>query len=160
MNETVVIGIGNAARGDDGAGLAVARRLRRDDIEGASVVESDGDMTALLQAFEGRRRCILVDASRGGLRPGTVRRFEAHGQRLPAFLGAGSTHALGLADAIELARTLGQLPAVVVVYAIEGRSFQDGGAMSPSVRNAVQIAERCIRAEIDLGRDGFIPAEA
>lgn len=148
MTGTLVIGIGNPVRGDDGAGRAVARRLRWSGVEGAVVVESDGDIAALLDAFHGQTRCILVDASHSGLRPGSVQRFDAKLEALPASLGRGSTHALGLADALGLARTLGRLPAEVVVYAIEARSCQLGDPLSGPVRHAVEAVARRILAEI------------
>ena len=148
MKKTLVMGIGNEARGDDLAGLAVARSLRLGGLWECEVAESDGDVAALLQAFKGRTQVILVDACYSGVPPGTLHRFDAHAQRLPASLGAGSTHALGLADAIELARTLGELPPAVVVYAIEGLSYRPGDTLSPPVQRAVQVLERRIRAEI------------
>lgn len=148
MTGTVVVGIGNPARGDDAAGREVARRLRGSDLPDTQVVESDGDVAALIQTFEGRTRCIVVDASHCGLRPGTVQRLEAHAGALPASFAAASTHALGLADAIELARALGQLPAAVVVYAIEGRSYAPGGGLSGPVRHAVAVVARRIRREV------------
>ena len=55
-----------------------------------------------------------------------VRRFEAHEQPLPASSLRTSTHSLGVVEAIELARSLGELPRHVVVFAIEGRSFEPG----------------------------------
>ena len=60
-----------------------------------------------------------------------------------------STHGFGLAAAIELGRTLGQLPAHVVVYAIEGKSFDTGAALSGPVAAAVSVVAERIRSEID-----------
>ena len=148
MTGTVVVGIGNPARGDDAAGREVARRLLGSDLPDTQVVESDGDVAALVQAFEGRTRCIVVDASHCGLRPGTVQRLEAHARALPASFAAASTHALGLTDAIELARALDQLPEAVVVYAIEGHSYAPGRGLSEPVRHAVALVARRIRREI------------
>jgi hydrogenase maturation protease len=48
-----------------------------------------------------------------------------------------STHALGVAEAIELARALGRLPARLEVYAIEGARFTAGAGLSPAVEQAV-----------------------
>ena len=49
---------------------------------------------------------------------------------------ASSTHALGLAEAVELARSLGRLPQRVVVYGIEGESFAFGKGLSAAVAAA------------------------
>ena len=48
-----------------------------------------------------------------------------------------STHLIGLADALELARALGRLPPRVVVYGIEGHRFGVGDPVSPAVAAAV-----------------------
>jgi hydrogenase maturation protease len=146
----LVVGIGNTHRGDDRAGLAVARLLRASLRGQASVAESDGEVGALVEALGRERRVIVVDASRSGLRPGTVRRFQAHRDPLPAALGASSTHALGLAAAIDVARALGQLAAEVTVYAIEGRRFGIGDALSPEVQDAVRDVARDIASQLGV----------
>ena len=81
---------------------------------------------------------MLVDAVSSGAPPGTVHRFEPNGTPLPAELfGASSTHALGLAEALELARSLDRLPEHVVVLGIEGASFDFGKGLTPEVAAAV-----------------------
>lgn len=148
----LVVGIGNPHRGDDRAGIAVARLLRRHRLQDrARVTESDGDVAALLETLQGGERVILVDASQSGIRPGTVRRFQAHHHPLPASVGASSTHALGLAAAIDLARTLGRLPPEVTVYAIEGRTFGIGEGLSPEVHEAVRDVARDIASDLGIG---------
>lgn len=148
MTPPLVVGIGNPHRGDDRAGLAVARLLRDSLRDRARVDESDGDVGALVEALGRERRVIAVDASHSGIRPGTVRRFQAHLRPLPAAVGASSTHALGLAAALDLARALGQLAAEVTVYAIEGRTFGIGDSLSPEVQDAVRDVAREIALEL------------
>ncbi len=142
MSATLVIGVGNRDRGDDGAGLAVARLVRQRPPPGALVLEQDGGAGALLEAWRGAQRVVLVDAASGG-EPGEVRRFEAHRERLPSSLLHASTHSWGVAEAVEMARALGELPPSVVVYAICGRVFETGRrGLSPEVEGAVgRVAE-------------------
>jgi hydrogenase maturation protease len=135
---TLVIGIGNAWRGDDGAGLAVARRVRERAAAGVDVREIEGDASAILDAWAGAERVVVVDAAASGAPPGTVRRFDARAEPLPAQLLRSSTHAFGVPDAIELARALGRLPGTLEVYAIEGESFVAGDRLSPAVERAVR----------------------
>jgi hydrogenase maturation protease len=151
-----VVGIGNPSRGDDGVGIAVARRLRERDLPRVRVVESNGDVGTVMQAFADYAQVILVDASHGGARPGAVRRFDARAERLPLALGGSSTHGLGLAEAIELARALGALPPSVAVYAIEGRAFDRGDPLSRAVAAAALEVEERIVSEVGAGqgRDG------
>jgi hydrogenase maturation protease len=126
----MVIGVGNDWRGDDGAGLAVARL--------AGGAEHSGDCTRLVDAWAGEEAVALVDASSSGVPPGTVLRLDAAAGPLPAQALRSSTHAFGVAEAIELARALGRLPPVVLVYAIEGDRFDAGAGLSPPVRVAVE----------------------
>lgn len=148
---TLVIGVGNELRGDDAAGIAVARRLREaPDLE---VRELHGEPTGLLDAWEGRDAVVLVDTMRSGAQPGAIRRMDASQTRLPAELrGSTSTHAVGLGDTLELARAIGRLPARVVVYAIEGRRFEAGAPMSDAVRSGIDELAARVLDEIRAAR--------
>ncbi|HEX5901223.1 MAG TPA: hydrogenase maturation protease [Solirubrobacteraceae bacterium] len=133
----ILIGVGNAWRGDDGAGLAVARRLRELSPPGVEVRELEGDATALVEAWSGADQVVVVDAAQSGAPAGTVRRFDARSGPLPVRSLRSSTHAFGVSDAVELARALGRLPGQLDVYAIEGASFAAGDGLSPDVERAV-----------------------
>ena len=149
MSGTVVIGVGNRARGDDAAGLEVVRRLRAQAAAAADVLESDGDAAELMDAWAGYARAIVVDAARGGGAPGTIHRFQAAHTPLPATLLATSTHDFGVACAVELARALGRLPAELVVYAVEGEDYGPGHGLSAAVEAAVAALAARIRAELE-----------
>jgi hydrogenase maturation protease len=148
MTPTVVIGVGNRDRGDDGAGLEVARLLRQCPPPGTLVIELDARADDLREAFRGADRVVVVDAASGG-EPGTVRRFEAHREPLPAAILRGSTHAWGVAEAVETARALGELPPVMIVYAIFGRCFEPWTRrLSPEVERAVAAVADALQSEI------------
>jgi hydrogenase maturation protease len=135
----LIVGIGNTRRGDDAVGLRVARRLQPHGGRGGiDVLEHDGEPLALLEIWDGARAVVLVDAIRSGAAPGAIARIEASAAAVPASLRSGaSTHAIGLAEAIELARALRRLPARVVVFGVEGRSFDRGRALSAEVEASV-----------------------
>ena len=142
----LVIGAGNAFRRDDAAGLEVARRLRALVGPDVDVIEAGGDLSALCDLWSGRDCVILLDAVRSGADGGTVHRLDALAQSLPAGMAHGSTHGLGIADAVELARALGTLPASLIVYGIEGCDFGNGTGLSPRVALAVEsLAQRIAR---------------
>ncbi|MGI9417654.1 MAG: hydrogenase maturation protease [Geminicoccaceae bacterium] len=137
---TLIIGVGNADRGDDGAGLAVASRLheRLDHECGIHVIEHWGEATGLVEAMEGWDQVLIIDASESGASPGSYRIFEAGETALPSDLSETSSHGFGVLQAIELARTLGMLPAQCRVYAIEGEAFETGAPLSDAVGGAVE----------------------
>ncbi|UCG22946.1 MAG: hydrogenase maturation protease [Chloroflexota bacterium] len=146
--EKLIIGVGNAFRGDDGVGLIVAQRLRELTLPGVTVLEQSGEGAALVESWEDAGRVIVVDAVSSGSEPGKIHRFEAAGRPLPALFSGGSTHAFGLAEAVELARQLNRLPPSLVIYGIEGKSFDLGTGLSPEVESAVEILTERIAREL------------
>ena len=149
----VIIGVGNEYRGDDGAGIAVARRLRALFPNGPTILEESGEGAALMQAWQGAAWVMLVDAVSSGAPPGTIHRLDAGAAPLPAGFFHYSTHAFSLAEAVELARSLDQLPSHLIVYGIEGENFHAGLELSPSVEQAmealVEQAAEELRAALD-----------
>jgi hydrogenase maturation protease len=141
----LIVGIGNADRGDDAVGCEVVRRLRERTPEGVEVLHESGEATRLLRLLQEADIAILIDAAVSGGVPGTVRRFDAGARSLPSGLAELSSHGFGLAQAIELARALGAVPRRCIVYAIEGRGFEPGAPLSPEVAHAATaLAERII----------------
>jgi hydrogenase maturation protease len=143
----IVIGIGNAFRGDDAAGLAVARALGDD----PRVIVHEGEPIDLLDRWEGAGEVVVVDAARSGAAPGTIHRLDD--LAAPVATG-GSTHAFGLAETLALAHALGRAPARLTVIGIEGERFRAGDGLSPAVATAA--AE--VAAEL-RGRLGHAAAE-
>jgi hydrogenase maturation protease len=126
----LVIGVGNEFRGDDAIGLIAARRLRE---YGVLAHEHQGDIATLMEKWKGADSLILIDAVAPGHSAGAIYRFDASASALDRELFNTSTHAFGLADAVELSRTLGTLPRRVVVFGIEARNLSIGIDMSPEV---------------------------
>jgi hydrogenase maturation protease len=141
----LLLAIGNRDRGDDGIAATVvdaaAARLPAD----VEMVRAPQDTAALLDRLDGVAALVVVDACRSGAAPGTVHRFEAHAAPLPAATFGWSSHALSIAQTLELARTLALLPPVCVVYAVEGAQFALGAGLSPAVAAAADgVAARII----------------
>ena len=140
--------MGNPWRRDDAAGLVVARRLRGTLPAEVDVLEREGEPTALIDSWDGADRVWLVDAVSSGAEAGTVHRVDASRDALPAELFRTSTHHVGLAEAVELARALGRLPERIVVYGVEGERFDVGDELTPSVGDAVEQVVRALREEV------------
>jgi len=143
-----VIGIGNPDRGDDAAGREVARRLRSLAPSGLSIIELEGEATAILAAFEGVDAAFIVDACDSGGLPGKVLRMDAADSNLPGVSFGLSSHGFGLHEALALARTLGMLPRRCVVYGIEAASFDIGAPVSATVELGVEETIERLRVEI------------
>jgi hydrogenase maturation protease len=148
MAEVLVIGIGNEYARDDAAGLLVARALKAQGWQRVKVLEQSGEGAALIEAWQGSELVIVIDAARSGGAPGIIRRFDAGREPLPAHSFRGSTHALGLYEAVEVSRSLNQLPRRLIVYAIDGTDFAPGIGLTPNVERAISVAVRVVDGEI------------
>jgi hydrogenase maturation protease len=149
----VVIGVGNWLRHDDAAGLEIARRLRsRANAAGIAVREHEGETLGLLEQWDGVDGVILVDATHSGAAAGTIHRVDASSQPIPAGLtSSSSTHAVGVGEAIELARALQRLPRRIVVYGVEGRRFDSGRGISGEVQAVIAaLADAVLREASEL----------
>lgn len=145
----LIIGVGNPLRHDDAAGLEVARRVRplvRSNR--IAVLEHEGETLGLIERWNDAAAAVLVDAIRSGARPGTIHRIDASVWPIPTGLrSSSSTHAVGVAEAIELARKLGRLPARVVVYGVEGAHFDAGRGLSQEVRAVIPALVEAVLGE-------------
>jgi hydrogenase maturation protease len=149
----LVIGVGNPARRDDGAGPAVVAALReRLGVDaakrrGVRLIDHWGEGTSLAAAMAGWPAVVIVDAAIGSVPPGSYRRFHAAAAAaaLPAGLGETSTHGFGVAHAVELARALGALPLCCLVYAIGAHAFEHHAPLCDAVARTVDaVADRII----------------
>jgi hydrogenase maturation protease len=149
--------VGNAFRGDDAVGLVVLERLRevlpaapisntvRNTIE---LIEASGEGAVLMDSWAAAQHVIVIDATASGAAPGTIHRLDAQAQPIPADFFHYSTHDFGVAEAIEMARVLGRLPASLIIYGIEGSSFDFGAELAPAVARAVPDVVQRVQDEI------------
>jgi len=144
----LLIGIGNQYRSDDGVGLSAIQALKVKGLPNIQITECTADGTKLMELWGTASKVILIDAVSSGAKPGTIYRFDALTQSFPAHFSFQSTHAFGVAEAIDLARTLDQLPPLLIVYAIEGKNFTTGTGLSPEVENAMQKVVEQVEYEV------------
>lgn len=133
--------------GDDAVGPVVLDRLAGRIQETIVLVESVGDATHLLDTWRDTRLAVVVDAVVTGGVPGTVHRIDGL-VGLPASWRSASTHLVGVAEAIELARAIGVLPEELVVYGIEIERVEAGVTLSPEVDAAADRAVEALAIEL------------
>lgn len=144
-----IIGLGNEFRGDDAVGLLAVRRIRGSVGNCAEVVEAGTAGVELLELMKGAPAVLLIDAARSGQAPGTIHRLDASAGPIVPHLFPRSTHAVGVAEAVELARTLGVLPPKVIVYGIEAGNTEVGHSLSPQVGHALDEVVQLILRETE-----------
>lgn len=142
----LVIGVGNPWRGDDAAGVLIARKFSDLALEGVIVREESGEGAALIEAWTGVQSVILFDAANSGAAPGSIHRLSPNRDGIPSGVFHYSTHAFSVAEAIELSRALGSLPKRFTLFGIEGKCFDAGAPVSKEVLAAVEeVAAEAIR---------------
>jgi len=137
--------LGSPFRGDDAVGPLVAERLRE---AGADVLECADEPTRLLDEWADLDTLVVVDAVVKGAPAGTLHRVETEREPLPRDLGLASTHAVGVADALELGRALERAPRRVVVLGVEGASFGMGDEITPEVAAVLDDVVEAALAEL------------
>ncbi|MGZ4506242.1 MAG: hydrogenase maturation protease [Blastococcus sp.] len=146
--EAAVIGVGNEFRRDDGVGPAVVALLDSCRLPGVRVVATDGEPTALLEAWSGVDLAVVVDAVRcDPSLPGRLHRTDL---RSPPTAPAGraSSHGLGLHEALRLARALDRTPPRIVAYLVEVDDVGFGRQLSPAVSAAVPRVAAAVLTEL------------
>ena len=130
----LIIGLGNDYRSDRWGWGGVARKLGAESLDEVRILEETGEGAALMEAWGGADFVILVDAVHSGGEPGTIYRIDAHAEEIPRSFFHYSTHAFSVAEAIELARALGQLPRRLVIYGIEGKNLDRASVYPPRLK--------------------------
>jgi len=134
----LVLGLGNPLRGDDGVGpRVVAELLRRGLPDGVAAVDGGTGGLDLLHLLEGWEHAIIVDAAELGRKPGEFLRFTPEEAHLVGSLVSLSSHTAGLADALALARALGQTLPDIVIYGVQPERMDWQEGLSPAVEGAL-----------------------
>ena len=141
----LVAGIGNIFLGDDGFGVAVARRLAERPLPRGVEVGDFGirGLDLVYELGEGHDAVILLDAVPRGEAPGTL--FVIEPEISPEAVGLDA-HGMDPAKVLALARDLGRVPERVLLVGCEPQRRMDGseaevvGELSEPVQAAVEAA--------------------
>ncbi|WP_127477822.1 HyaD/HybD family hydrogenase maturation endopeptidase [Sulfurivermis fontis] len=149
---TVVLGVGNTLLTDEGVGVHVVERLRRDHPALDAVEYLDGGTLSFTLAgpMAEADELIIIDAAELKAVPGTVTLFEE--AAMDDYLGRGkrrSVHEVSLLDLLAIAHLTDSLPARRALIGIQPQELGWGDTPSPVV--AAAIPRACTMA-LDLIR--------
>jgi len=134
-NRVVIVGVGSEFRGDDAAGVLVARNLKKN-VKSSNVLVIEGgvapeNFTSEIRKFK-PSHVILIDAADFKAKPGTVRLFNdlsvAIGQSI-------STHKLSLSILSDYLHN--QTSVKVSLIGIQPAGAEMGGKMCKEVKDVV-----------------------
>jgi hydrogenase maturation protease len=150
--DTLILALGNTLRGDDGAGIAVLKKL----IDSCTLPQNTtcrqcsrgGLLDELLS--ENYRRVIIIDAAEMGGSPGAWMRFQRpHAKAtLIGLETCGTLHYLNLAEVMALGETLDLLPPEIVIYGIQPQEAGWGPTLSKPIQIAVVEVSNAILEEL------------
>jgi len=146
----LVLGVGNLVMGDDGVGVTVVQKLRRDYQLPPEVKVMDGGTLGLdiLPHLEGIERLILVDALETGGVAGT--RIRLANAEIPlALLSKLSAHQMGLRDLLTVSELMGHAPSEMVLLGVQPGCSEMGFGLTPAVEAQVDNLLENILAELE-----------
>ena len=143
-----MIGIGNPLCRDDGTGIRVVGEMR-DSGKYPEIYIIDGgaapDLFSLLDPGSGK--LIIVDALRGGGRPGDIYRLKLCGENIADETPA-SLHGMGILDSLKLMKQLGRYPPSVIIIGIEPADVSYGLRLSPAIEALVPDLIKAVEDEL------------
>ena len=146
MKKTLIAGLGNILLGDEGVGVRVIEEIEKGFTLPADFSLLDGGTAgyALIDYIKGYDRLIMIDAVKGGKKPGTIYRLNADDiqQRRDLKL---SGHQISLPDVLLLAGKLDKLPEILLI-GIEPKNMDYDLELSSEVKGA---AEKVIESLVE-----------
>jgi hydrogenase maturation protease len=144
-----VLGLGNPVVSDDAVGLHVAfeveRLLGNNPVPGVTVMTSNRGGFDLIRLLTGYSRAIIIDALElPNPCPGRIHRLQLG--MLSGSARLVGVHDISLADAFELAETIGiPMPESVEIFAVEGGEMQN---LSEGLTRELEAVVRPLAMEI------------
>lgn len=137
ITQTVVVGIGNRIRSDDGLGVHALGRLEREARVPPGVTFIDGGTYGLelLSYVSDSTHLLLIDAIDIGKPPGTLVRMA--NQQLHGLPCAASVHQVGLADLLATLPLVSSTPRETVLLGVQPLSTDWGTELTVPVEAAL-----------------------
>ena len=144
-DETLVLGLGNPLRGDDGIGPAVLEWLRQRGLP-PDVVAVDGGTAGLelVNVLQRRQRVLIIDAAHIGRAPGEWICLALDPARLAADEATLSLHTAGLAEALALCEALGVLPEEIILFGVQPAGLDWSISLSAEARAVVPVVGQAV----------------
>lgn len=139
---TLILGVGNILLRDEGFGVHVIKAMEGSALpKGSDLLDGGTAALDILNHITDYQRLIVIDAVRGGERPGSIYRFTPD-DLTPESKLLTSVHQIDLLDVLRMADALGCMPASVVIIGVEPKAIGVGLELSPELQARVsQVAE-------------------
>jgi len=136
MSDTVVIGIGNLIKSDDGVGVHAIRQLEGRVPRDVQLVEGSIYCADLFCFLDGKSKAIFIDAIHAEEEPGAIFRFSPDEVKQKTSVPL-SIHDFGLYELIQTSRLMGQCPEEITIFAVQVDHTEFGDKLTEAVAAAV-----------------------
>src|SRR3990167_9711690 len=134
----LILGIGNILLKDEGVGVKVIERLKRDYKFPSNIELIDGGTAGfgLIDLLEGAEHLIIVDAVQGNDEPGSIYRFKF--EDMPSSISKKfSPHQIGILETLILIKMLGKIPDTTII-AIQPKDCSNWGTeLTPEIEDKI-----------------------
>lgn len=134
----IILGVGNILLKDEGVGVKVIERLKRDFKFPSNIELIDGGTAGfrLIDLLEGAEHLIIVDAVQGNDEPGSIYRFKF--EDMPVNISKKfSPHQIGILETLILIKMLGKIPDTTII-AIQPKDCSNWGTeLTPEIEDKI-----------------------
>lgn len=151
MGKTLVLGMGNTIRGDDGVGIKIIEALKGQlDSSAVEIKQTHESGINLLDKIAGYEKVIIIDS----IQPesgmiGDIYRLNPLEKGPVASVMSYSLHNIGLSEVLKLTGGLIDMPKEIIIYAVntgDNDSFSD--KMSLEIKRVIPKAVKLVKEEL------------
>ncbi len=149
----IIVGVGNILCSDEGIGVHIINRLKEMDLpDYVGIYDCGTNGIAVLEALDGCKKGIIIDAVSMGGPPGKIYRFTVDDilQMEDNLFKLVSLHQFDLISTLKVAQITDvyHLPKDIVIIGIEGKSFDFSLELTDEVANVIPNVIRIVMEEI------------
>ncbi len=150
QGRVAIIGVGNLLMGDDGVGIHVARELEKIDLPAnVDVYDAMTNSFMVLEYMDGAEKAIIIDAYKGGRKPGSIYRIRFDPEALRyADRVELSLHDMDFIDALNSGREAYTYPGEIIILGVEPERVSLNTELSPTLKKAMPEIIKTVLAEI------------
>ena len=148
----IVAGVGNLLLKDEGIGVHIVHALQQINIPQGTKIIDGGTSPDLPYYLKNTDKLVIIDAVKGGGKPGAVYRFHPHDVDAESE-GMVSAHEIGLEQSLKMMRLTRSEPKEVVIIGIEPREIGWGTELSAELQQKIPKIINVVLNEISPRSD-------
>jgi hydrogenase maturation protease len=149
QSTTLILGLGNPLRGDDGIGPCLVEALTHHNLpEGVTALDGGTGGWDLLRLLERWERVVIVDAADVGREPGEYVRFKPDDVHLTGTSDPLSLHHAGLSEVLALADALALDLPEMVIFGVQPAEIGWREGLSPAVASILSALVDAVLEEV------------